>query len=174
MGARGERMGFSAPEYPMLHPVPIFALAMLIVNDHILKQHYPGWVTGKLSDIAGMVFFPLFLLAIMDFAGRFPGAPQVRRDRVLLVCALATAIVFCAVKTWAPATEVYEWGLGLLQWPLRAGIAILQGVSPGEVNRVALVRDVTDLVAVPFVSITIFVGRRKGPHGHDVAVHGRS
>jgi hypothetical protein len=148
-------------EYPLLHPVPLFALATLIVNDHVLKLRYPGWVTGKLSDIAGMVFFPLFLLAVIEMAGRLLGAAQFRRDRVLLMCALATAIVFCAVKTWAPATSFYELGLGLLQWPLRAGIAILGGVSPGAVARVVLVRDGTDLVAVPFVAIAIFVGGRR-------------
>jgi hypothetical protein len=150
-------------EYPLLHPVPLVALATLILNDHVLKQRYPGWVTGKLSDVAGMVFFPLFLLAVIDIGGRLLGAAQFRRDRVLLVCALATVIVFCAVKTWAPATELYELGLGLLQWPYRAGVAILGGVSPDVVTRVALVRDATDLVAVPFVAIAVLVGGRKGP-----------
>jgi hypothetical protein len=100
---------------------------------------------------------------VIDMGGRLLGAARFRRDHVLLVCALATAIVFCAVKTWAPATELYERGLGLLQWPLRAGMALLGGGSPGAVGRVALVRDVTDLVAVPFVAIAILVGGRKDP-----------
>jgi hypothetical protein len=92
MGAQSERASWSPLEYPLLHPVPLFALATLMINDHLLKQYYPGWVTGKLSDIAGMVFFPLFLLAMIDLGGRFFGAAPFRRDRVLLFCALATAI----------------------------------------------------------------------------------
>ncbi|WP_281328756.1 hypothetical protein [Polyangium sp. 6x1] len=143
--------------------MPLFALATLVVNDHVLKQRHPGWVTGKLSDVAGMVFFPLFLLAVIDMGGRLLGRARFRRDRVLLMCAQATAIVFCAVKTWAPATELYEWGLGLLQWPFRALVAILGGGSPGAVGRVALVQDVTDLVAVPFVALALLVGVRRGP-----------
>ena len=161
MAEQGERTSSGGLEYPLLHPVPLFALATLILNDHVLKQRYSGWVTGKLSDVAGMVVFPLFLLAIIDVITRLFGAAQLQRDRVLLACAFATAIVFCAVKTWAPATAFYELGLGLLQWPLRAAIAMLGGESPGAVSRVALARDVTDLIAVPFVSIAIFVGSRR-------------
>lgn len=161
MAAQSAPARGSFHQYPLLHPVPLCALATLIVNDQILKQRYPGWVTGKLSDVAGMVFFPLFLLALIELGGRFFWAAPFRRDRVLPGCAYATAIVFCAVKTWAPATELYEIGLGLLQWPLRAGIAVLGGGTPDAVTRVALVRDATDLLAVPFVTIAIFVGSRR-------------
>ena len=41
-----------------MHPVALAAIAVLVVNDHVLKSAYPGWLTGKLSDIAGLVFFP--------------------------------------------------------------------------------------------------------------------
>lgn len=42
----------------LVHPVTVFATALLIVNDHLLKAAYPGWVTGKLSDVAGLVMAP--------------------------------------------------------------------------------------------------------------------
>jgi hypothetical protein len=73
-----EQARWDFPEYPLLHPVPLFALATLILNDHVLKQRYPGWVTGKLSDVAGMVFFPLLLLAFIDMGRRLVGAAQFR------------------------------------------------------------------------------------------------
>jgi len=40
----------------------VAALALLIVNDALLKQAYPGFITGKLSDFAGLavVALPLF------------------------------------------------------------------------------------------------------------------
>lgn len=148
-------------QYPLLHPVPLLALVTLVVNDHVLKQHYPGWITGKLSDIAGMVFFPLFLMAIANAAGGKHEPISMPRDRVLMACAFATALVFCAVKTFAPATALYEMGLGFLQWPLRAVIAMLRGDAPGPVTSVVLVRDVTDLIAVPFVAIPMLIGRSR-------------
>ena len=40
-------------------PIAIFAIALLVVNDHVLKLACPGLVTGKLSDFAGLMFFPL-------------------------------------------------------------------------------------------------------------------
>ncbi|HEY6126041.1 MAG TPA: hypothetical protein VIV63_15415 [Steroidobacteraceae bacterium] len=40
----------------------VLALAALLINDHVLKQSYPGLITGKLSDFAGLavVALPLF------------------------------------------------------------------------------------------------------------------
>lgn len=43
------------------------ALGMLLVNDHVLKSAgiLPGWLTGKLSDVAGLVVAPWLLAAIV-------------------------------------------------------------------------------------------------------------
>ena len=40
----------------------VLALAVLLVNDALLKYEYPGFITGKLSDLAGLavVSLPLF------------------------------------------------------------------------------------------------------------------
>ena len=45
----------------LLNPIFLACLLILALNDHFLKAHYPGWVTGKLSDFAGLLIFPLFL-----------------------------------------------------------------------------------------------------------------
>ena len=42
----------------------LLGLALLVVNDHVLKQAFPGPVTGKLSDVAGLFVFPLFLATV--------------------------------------------------------------------------------------------------------------
>lgn len=39
----------------------ITGIIVLAVNDHYLKQHHPSWLTGKLSDFAGLLIFPMFL-----------------------------------------------------------------------------------------------------------------
>jgi hypothetical protein len=46
---------------------PVLA-AMLVtaVNDHWLKAAAPGWLTGKLSDFAGLFFFPFLVVACLE------------------------------------------------------------------------------------------------------------
>lgn len=41
----------------------IIALAILLLNDFILKDLYGNWLTGKLSDFAGLFAFSLFFIA---------------------------------------------------------------------------------------------------------------
>lgn len=36
------------------HPVVLGAIVVLALNDHVLKARFPGWWTGKLSDVAGV------------------------------------------------------------------------------------------------------------------------
>ena len=55
----------SAPTAFMTRLAPLVAVAVLVSNDHVLKQHFPGLITGKLSDFAGLFFFPLFLTDVM-------------------------------------------------------------------------------------------------------------
>lgn len=38
----------------------LFGLLTLLLNDFVLKEVYGNWLTGKLSDIAGLFIFPLF------------------------------------------------------------------------------------------------------------------
>lgn len=50
------------------HPASVAALVLLIVNDHVLKAAHPGWVTGKLSDVAGMIFAPPLIAALLGWS----------------------------------------------------------------------------------------------------------
>ncbi|GAA0992412.1 hypothetical protein GCM10009555_081420 [Acrocarpospora macrocephala] len=43
------------------HPLTVLATLVLAVNDHILKPLWPGLLTGKLSDVAGLVVAPPLL-----------------------------------------------------------------------------------------------------------------
>lgn len=47
----------------VLHPIFLGALTLLVVNDHLLKGQgwLPAWLTGKLSDFAGLVVAPVVL-----------------------------------------------------------------------------------------------------------------
>ena len=49
----------------LLSPVFLGALALLLLNDLVLKQRYPGFVTSKLSDVAGIFAFGFFWAALL-------------------------------------------------------------------------------------------------------------
>jgi hypothetical protein len=142
--------------HPLLHPVSLAAIALLIVNDHVLKAAWPGLVTGKLSDVAGLVFFPLLLAAVAQQL-----RPGLRLRPTVAACALLTALVFAAIKLSPLAGDAYRAGLGALQWPLRAVWALVQDYGVPPLLRVALTPDVTDLIALPAVLVAVWLASRQ-------------
>ncbi|HWK88723.1 MAG TPA: hypothetical protein VNP72_01960, partial [Longimicrobium sp.] len=49
----------------LLSPLLLASLALLVLNDHVLKAAYGSWLTGKLSDFAGLLAFALFWRALL-------------------------------------------------------------------------------------------------------------
>ncbi len=45
------------------HPLTVLSIVVLVLNDHVFKIITPSWLTGKLSDFAGLFFFP-FIVAL--------------------------------------------------------------------------------------------------------------
>jgi len=45
----------------------LVSMTLLFFNDFLLKPSYPSAVIGILSDLVGMVFFPLLLAGIVEF-----------------------------------------------------------------------------------------------------------
>jgi hypothetical protein len=136
------------------------AVVVLFVNDHALKHAYPGLVTGKLSDVAGMIFFPVLLTALL-----WALVPRARRsdaahDRLLAIACVATALVFTLTKTTLLGNEAYRASWGALQWPYRALVALAHHRTLPRIARVVLVRDASDVLAVPFVLVAYATGRR--------------
>jgi hypothetical protein len=160
MGSSAATRG-SAPASGLRHPLALFAIVLLVINDHVLKRLFPGVLTGKLSDVAGLLFFPLFLQALWEALQQRRGRVFAPSFRVLALSTLATAVVFTLVKTWTPANDSYRVGLAALQWPARCVLAAsgshaLPGLAP-----VALDRDPTDLFALPALAVTLWAGRRR-------------
>ncbi len=71
----------------LVHPLPIGAALVLLLNDHVLKavQWPSASVAGKLSDLAGLFLFPILATALT-------------RRRLATAWVLATAAVFSALK----------------------------------------------------------------------------
>jgi hypothetical protein len=73
----------------LVSPAFIAGLSLLLINDFLFKPLFHNWLTGKLSDFAGLFIFPLF------FSALFP-------ERKRTVYAL-TAILFIFWKS--PASQ---------------------------------------------------------------------
>jgi hypothetical protein len=119
------------------HPVTLLSLAVLVLNDHLLKAAYPGLVTGKLSDVAGLVLAPPLLAAVvMLLLPRVPG-------RFVAVAALvATGVGFTVVNA-SPAGAAAASHL----WSLVAGPSRMYA-------------DLTDLFTLPALLVAWWVWRR--------------
>lgn len=144
-----------------VRPLTVLAVLLLFVNDHVLKHAWPGFVTGKLSDVAGVFFFPLLVHALV-----WTVVPASRRDdrahdRLLLCACVATAIVFTLTKTTVLGNEAYRVTWGAMQWPLRAARAIAHGSALPGIKRVVLVRDPSDVIAVPFAALAYLYARTR-------------
>lgn len=89
-------------------PLPLAAVALLVVNDHLLKGSglLPGWLTGKLSDVAGLFFFPVLLAYV---GGRL----STYRRRIAQISVLCTGAAFALLKLspWAAAVASRVWGV---------------------------------------------------------------
>jgi hypothetical protein len=155
----------SRPADGLLHPIALCALALLVANDQLLKSAWPGVVTGKLSDIAGLILAPLALQAAWEVvawrAGRWRG-PSIR---VLSVAIITVGIAFAAIQLWSPATELYRWSLGAAQWPFRALAASLIGAPGGGLVPVQATADAQDLLTLPTLAITWWTGRPRTSQG---------
>lgn len=53
-------------------PFVVSWIAIWLLNDHVLKQHFASWWTGKLSDVAGLIVFPLVVAALIERRTRRP------------------------------------------------------------------------------------------------------
>jgi hypothetical protein len=113
----------------LAHPSSVAAVLLLLVNDHLLKGRWPGWLTGKLSDFAGLYFFP-FLLMLLLAPLSFWLAP---RSVGQLAFAL-TALWFAGVKLSAPVH--------------RLTLLLVEGLIGGAAGPVSIARDPSDVWAL--------------------------
>jgi hypothetical protein len=149
------------PGDALLHPAPLLAITLLVVNDHVLKAAWPGVVTGKLSDVAGLFFFPLLLVAIAEVTASFLKHRQILSPRHLQAAVAATALVFTGVKLVPEVNATMAWLLGAAQ---RLGGLALGGASP-SITPVSIARDPTDLVALPVLAVAFAIGMRRYREG---------
>lgn len=124
-------------------PLPLAAVALLVVNDVFWKRAFHNELTGKLSDVAVCFFMPLFVSELLGLG--FALVPKLR----LATGAVATAVLFSLL-------EVVPWftarTLAVLTW-----VGSYVGLHGGFV----MTRDLTDLACVPLVLVGYVYGARR-------------
>jgi hypothetical protein len=129
-----------APEF--FGVLPLMAVGLFALNNAVLKRAWPGWVTGKLSDLLICFFLPLFVSALLERISRLAAATRVATGIVL------TAASFTAVKTSPLASRLLDGGIATLLRPLG------NRTAPNCV-------DVSDLCALPMLALAWLYARRR-------------
>ena len=133
----------------LTHPVTVVSLAVLVLNDVLFKSLWPGsWWTGKLSDLAWMVFAPPLLAFLLSWLTR----GNERAEKASWIAAyVGLPLLYAAFNTFEP---VHHW--------------IMQGLSIASGGTAGSPLDVTDSLVIPLgMGIAVWVWRRRvvGPAG---------
>ena len=125
----------------LTHPVTIGTLALLLVNDLVLKSLWPGsWATGKLSDFAWLVFaMPLlaWLLSLASTRARY-------RRWAFMVSYAGLPLLYLLYNTFTPVYRL-----------LIDGASLVFRYTPSSPQ------DTTDSLVIPFaVLLALWVWRR--------------
>jgi hypothetical protein len=109
------------------HPITFLSICLLLLNDHVFKHMAPSHLTGKLSDFAGLFFFPFLLATVISLPFDRTNIPPRNVARIAFAI---TAVWFTLIKTLPIANalmvNILEYLLGSAQ----------------------IVRDPTDLIAL--------------------------
>ena len=122
-----EVIGQGVPRLPtalLCHPLVLLSIVVCGVNDHLLKGSglLPGIVTGKLSDVAGLFFFPILVAVLLTLTGAAlrqlfgdnSPAALLQKPRLVVDFAVVFTIVgFSAVNIshWANEIAAQYWGI---------------------------------------------------------------
>lgn len=140
-----------------LHPVALLSLVTLVLNDHWAKARFSNALTGKLSDVAGLVLVPVVIVSTVELVrGR---ALSRRWLAVSIACAL-TGALFALCKGTHFGAELYRAHFGSLRAPLDHLISWVSGApAPSPNVRVAFEQDPTDLYALFALMIPLWITR---------------
>ena len=96
----------------LTHPVTLAALVALLLNDGLFKSLWPdSWVTGKLSDLAWVVFAsPLLAFVLSLFLGR----RLFGRRAAIITAYVGLPALYAAFNTFETIHDGILWGLSLV------------------------------------------------------------
>jgi len=127
----------------------------MVINDLLLKPAWPGFVTGKLSDLAGMIYLPLLLMGLLELMRASVARPWPVGGRAMASCVVVTVVVFGLAKISPTAARAYGDLMGWVRWPV---------VRPWRTVHVT--HDLTDLITLPAAGLAYLDARRARPRVH--------
>jgi len=135
----------------LLSPAFLVSLLLLLLNDFVLKPSYPGALSGILSDLAGMVFFPIFFVAVAEFIAAVVPPKPLASPRWFWISTAIIGFLLVFVKF----TDVGQTFYRVLVAPLANG-----PLSSFTVGGGGAVADPWDLLALLLAPIPIWIGYR--------------
>lgn len=135
----------------LLAVAPLVATVLLVANDTSGKGHWPGFVTGKASDAAGLFLLPVVLIAALEVVRNLKGLPWAYRRRDAAIVCIVVACGFIGVKGAPLGATLYGHVLGIVRWPLSAMINVASGQGLPELAVVDVVADPSDILTLPAV-----------------------
>lgn len=138
----------------LLSTAAALSVAVLLVNDHVLKAWLGNTLTGKLSDVAGVFLLPLLTVAVAEGVRAVCRRPW-RTDRAEITAhVLVVGLGFAAVKTVPVVGDTYEVAVGVLRR--------LVTFSTEPAVPIIVYRDATDLLVLPvLIGSCLFLRRRR-------------
>ncbi|MFT4086070.1 MAG: hypothetical protein QM658_02775 [Gordonia sp. (in: high G+C Gram-positive bacteria)] len=155
----------------LLSPWVLLSVAVLLLNDHVLKWQFGNVITGKLSDVAGVFLLPLMFLAAVEAVralwaqvsaersaealGHTPRWAATRAD--IVACVAVVGVGFAAVKTLPWVGDAYETVIGTAR--------SLIMYSSGPAAPIVVYRDPTDVMVLPVLILTFLLASRRRSSG---------
>ena len=124
----------------LAHPLTLGALALLLLNDHVLRRLWPSWWTGKLGDFAWLFFAPFALAAVIAWV--LPRRVKQHEQITFAAAFSLTGLTFGLIK-FIPL--VYILAMRIFS---RAGMPL------------SLRRDPSDLLALPALALAFWLWKK--------------
>lgn len=127
--------------WALTHPVSIAAIVALLINDHLLRWRWPSWWTGKIGDVAWLIFAPFALALLLSWLA--PRSLRQRPKHIGGFAIVSTGVIFALVKTLPAAHAIFQ--------------RVYNGLLPWDSM---LRRDPADLLTLPALLIAAWVWTR--------------
>lgn len=134
----------------LAHPLSFGAILLLLLNDHVLRRQWPSWWTGKIGDVAWLIFAP-FVLAVL-LAWVLPTRTKRQEEWVGFWAIAIVGLIFSLANT-LPAFHTL---MGRL-------IESLLGCTS------RLCRDPSDLVALPSLLVAWRLWKHQASRTHQLS-----
>jgi hypothetical protein len=146
----------------LLHLACLMSLALLILNDRFLKEHWSNWVTGKLSDFAGLALFSFLIFGAAEiFRRTLRMARWWMRPTGIVASSATIALLFLAIKTSSLGASFFKFATGILEWPIYAMMWACRGKAVAHLPSAHIVRDPSDGIALIALAIPALVAWKR-------------